>query len=176
MNKQKIQEKFEQLKRVAEETVTILSSEVSDAVEQMITNFENQIRNTVEVEDRPGPEPETVSATHTYFTSFEDFISKVGNNRFSRDRKFFTTVKAPRTLTDGRTAYSLKLTTDSRTYAISIIVNIKDIESGYLGAVYQLNKPLPGENWLRGGDISDGKFTHETWMKIVSDIFSLEYS
>lgn len=45
---------------------------------------------------------------------------------------------------------------------------------GYLGCVYSNRKPLPGETWLRGRDLSDGSFTHKNWIRIMSDIIWCE--
>lgn len=44
----------------------------------------------------------------------------------------------------------------------------------YLGCTYSMNESLPGGDWRRGSDLSDGKRTISTWEKIVADIDRVE--
>lgn len=60
------------------------------------------------------------------------------------------------------------LFTESNSYLITATT------SDYLGCVVTSRKPLAGETWARGNDLADGKFTAETWNKILCDILSYE--
>jgi len=57
------------------------------------------------------------------------------------------------------------------TYKYSIIANERH---NYLGASYSARKQLAGENWLRGGDLSDGTYNKDTCDKIVNSIIANE--
>ena len=49
-------------------------------------------------------------------------------------------------------------------------------KENYLGAGYSNKKPTLGEDWIRGGDLSDGKFNLRTLLKIARDILRCEIS
>jgi len=59
-------------------------------------------------------------------------------------------------------------------YKYSITARIYENGRSYLGCVVSARKSLPGENWHRGNDLADGKFTYETWLKILNDIVAYE--
>jgi len=63
--------------------------------------------------------------------------------------------------------FRIKLFTDVNEYSIVAYAN-------YLGCVFSSRRPRAGEDWTRGGDLSDGKFSYETWVKILSDIVGTE--
>lgn len=44
----------------------------------------------------------------------------------------------------------------------------------YLGCSGTARKPLAGEDWMRGNDITNGPFTEKTWNKILSNIVRYE--
>lgn len=44
----------------------------------------------------------------------------------------------------------------------------------YLGASYENRAARPGEDWLRGGDLPDGRFNHSTFLKIMGSILQRE--
>ena len=44
----------------------------------------------------------------------------------------------------------------------------------YLGCIASTRAPRPGEDWTRGNDLADGKFNHETWVSILTDIVAYE--
>lgn len=62
--------------------------------------------------------------------------------------------------------------TEEHQYFIVAIDRTKD--KGYLGCVVQTRKPRPGEDWLRGNDLSDGPFNKNTWNSIVNSIVRYE--
>ena len=49
-----------------------------------------------------------------------------------------------------------------------------DAGTPYLGGSLSSREPDPGEDWLRGRDLSDGPFIRETWQRILADIVSWE--
>lgn len=55
------------------------------------------------------------------------------------------------------------ITTPRHRYRISVKAN-------YLGCTVINNTPDPGESWMRGSDLADGKRTVGTWWRIVADI------
>ena len=63
-----------------------------------------------------------------------------------------------------------RLYTDTNKYAFEAITG----ERSYLGCIASCRKPRAGEDWTRGRDLSDGNMSHETWVKILSDIVSYE--
>jgi len=65
-----------------------------------------------------------------------------------------------------------KLYTTQHIY--SIIACDRDWDEGYLGCTVATRKPLAGEDWNRGSDLADGKFTMGTWIKILEDIVGYE--
>ena len=44
----------------------------------------------------------------------------------------------------------------------------------YLGCIASVRKPRAGEDWTRGSDLPDGKFSKPTWEKIKSGIVRYE--
>ncbi len=62
--------------------------------------------------------------------------------------------------------------TENHTYFI--IAKDRAKEDGYLGCQVQCRKPRPGEDWLRGNDLPDGKFTKATWDIIEKAILNYE--
>ena len=44
----------------------------------------------------------------------------------------------------------------------------------YLGCIAKSTRSRPGEDWLRGNDLSDGTLSPETWRRILSDIVRYE--
>lgn len=56
---------------------------------------------------------------------------------------------------------------DNHTYCIVA-------KADYLGCTMTNRYPDPGETWLRGCDLADGKRTVETWNRIVADIERME--
>ena len=47
-------------------------------------------------------------------------------------------------------------------------------DTDYLGCQVSTRKPRPGEDWTRGNDLVDGKFSDDTWGKILRDIIAYE--
>lgn len=45
---------------------------------------------------------------------------------------------------------------------------------GYLGCIASTRKPRVGEDWNRGSDLHDGKYSEETFIKIMKDIVAHE--
>jgi len=50
-----------------------------------------------------------------------------------------------------------------------------DESRNYLGCTYVARKSKPGEDWCRGGDLADGKFTKATWERIRKNILGREF-
>ena len=50
----------------------------------------------------------------------------------------------------------------------------KSNEPSYIGCTVQARKPRAGENWTRGNDLPDGKYSYETWTKIKHGILAYE--
>ena len=61
----------------------------------------------------------------------------------------------------------LTFCTSRNTYYVSF-------SDDYLGCIVSSRITRPGETWLRGNDLPDGKFTRETWDKILNGIFAYE--
>ena len=55
-----------------------------------------------------------------------------------------------------------------------ILATDRTEDDGYLGCQVQCRKPRPGEDWLRGNDLPDGKFNKNTWDNIVISIVRYE--
>ena len=69
--------------------------------------------------------------------------------------------------------FRIKLLTEVNEY--NIVANYRVVANGgYLGCTYSSRRPRAGEDWTRGGDLVDGKFCEETWLKILSDIVGTE--
>ena len=64
-----------------------------------------------------------------------------------------------------------KIWTFSNEYTIVVYVGK---ESNYLGCVAGSRKSRTGEDWYRGNDLADGKFSEETWQRILRDIVRYE--
>ena len=62
--------------------------------------------------------------------------------------------------------------TDNYRYCI-VAVDRSDDE-GYLGCTVSCRKPRAGEDWTRGSDLPDGKFTQKTWVAIKNAIIRNE--
>lgn len=54
------------------------------------------------------------------------------------------------------------------------ITAIENEGEGYLGCTMSNRKPRAGEDWTRGRDLPDGKFTKEIWDKIKNAIIACE--
>lgn len=62
--------------------------------------------------------------------------------------------------------------TEDHQYFIVAIDRINN--EGYLGCQAQSRKARPGEDWLRGNDLSDGSFNKDTWDSIINSIVRYE--
>jgi len=62
--------------------------------------------------------------------------------------------------------------TENNAYFIVAIDRTKN--EGYIGCQVQCRKPRAGEDWLRGNDLPDGKFTKATWDIIEKAILNYE--
>lgn len=49
-----------------------------------------------------------------------------------------------------------------------------DDNGGYLGCGVTARKSRPGETWLRGNDLPDGKLNRSTWNRIIKGIVCYE--
>ena len=47
-------------------------------------------------------------------------------------------------------------------------------EPSYLGCTVQSRKPRAGEDWTRGNDLPDGKYSYKTWERIKNGILAYE--
>ncbi len=63
--------------------------------------------------------------------------------------------------------------TEEHQYCISAIERFHGDDS-YLGCAVSTRKARVGEDWLRGNDLPDGKFTKKTWDMIINAIVSYE--
>lgn len=68
--------------------------------------------------------------------------------------------------------FRFNIYTESHRYRINARDSSED--DGYLGCTSSVRKPRAGENWTRGNDLADGKFTRATWERIKSDIIAYE--
>ncbi|MFW9871753.1 MAG: hypothetical protein ACFFG0_01540 [Candidatus Thorarchaeota archaeon] len=62
--------------------------------------------------------------------------------------------------------------TEEHQYFITAIDRTKD--DGYLGCQVNCRKARAGEDWIRGNDLPDGKFTKATWDRIILAIINYE--
>lgn len=69
-----------------------------------------------------------------------------------------------------------KLTTEIRTYVISVRPPSVIDTSHYVGCIMQNRYPLEGEDWLRGADLPDGEMIMKTLKAIITRIISIETS
>jgi hypothetical protein len=60
------------------------------------------------------------------------------------------------------------------THCYNIVLIDRENDPGYIGCQSSIRKPYVGEDHTRGRDLSDGKFTRETWNKIKDDIIKSE--
>jgi len=68
--------------------------------------------------------------------------------------------------------FRFNIYTETHRYRITALDRSKD--EGYLGCTMSNRKPRAGEDWTRGRDLSDGKFTKETWDEIRNAIIACE--
>ena len=61
----------------------------------------------------------------------------------------------------------------TKTYRYQIVAHT-NTEKGYLGCQAGVRMALPGEDWTRGSDLTDGPFGEKTWNAILSDIVAHE--
>lgn len=47
-------------------------------------------------------------------------------------------------------------------------------EPSYLGCTVQARKPRAGEDWTRGNDLPDGRYSYETWQRIKNAMLAYE--
>ena len=67
-------------------------------------------------------------------------------------------------------SYRVYFWTETYEYVIKVVYPVKDNEKGYCGCQYSLRKPDVGEDWTRGGDLSDGIYDDKTFLAIEKDI------
>lgn len=72
----------------------------------------------------------------------------------------------------GESKFKCNIFTEEYRYRISAIDRSED--EGYLGCTSSTRKPRAGEDWTRGNDLPDGKFTRETWEHIKNGILKYE--
>jgi len=68
----------------------------------------------------------------------------------------------------------LRIWTESNLYQIRAEPAAAEDGDPYLACEVSARKPLPGENWTRGADLSDGSFSEKTFAQIMLDIVSYE--
>ncbi|GAI16808.1 unnamed protein product [marine sediment metagenome] len=68
--------------------------------------------------------------------------------------------------------FRFNIYTETHRYRITAIDRSKD--EGYLGCTASTREPRAGEDWTRGNDLPDGKFTRETWEHIKNAIIAYE--
>jgi len=64
--------------------------------------------------------------------------------------------------------------TDTHKYSIYGYAPTEKNPDGYLGCVGTTRKARPGEDWNRGNDLPDGKYSRKTFNKIVRGIVAYE--
>ena len=64
---------------------------------------------------------------------------------------------------------SLKMLVFTKEHKYAIVANDK-----YLGCTMSFRKPRAGEDWTRGNDLPDGRFSRETWEAIKDAIIRNE--
>ena len=70
--------------------------------------------------------------------------------------------------------FNCVLYTDTHKYSISGYQPTEKNPDGYLGCVASTRKPRVGEDWNRGNDLPDGKYSRKTFDKIVRGIVAYE--
>lgn len=100
--------------------------------------------------------------------TYETLVSWIKRDitRFSNFDNHFNFVGEQRDLELGPLS-TLGFYTDNNSYYIHYNQN-------YLGCIASSRKPRAGEDWHRGNDLADGKFSEETWRRILGDIVSYE--
>lgn len=73
---------------------------------------------------------------------------------------------------DGEDRRRYRIYTNNHVYSINAVV--KKGDSTYLGCGVSARKPRPGEKHTRGNDLPDGRFDHDTWLKIVHAVVRYE--
>jgi hypothetical protein len=63
--------------------------------------------------------------------------------------------------------------TEDNCYFINVVVR-KNEGKHYIGCQVNSRKSRPGEDWIRGNDLSDGPFSKETWDRIIYAIVRYE--
>lgn len=90
--------------------------------------------------------------------------------------KFVEIVKDDGESNPDRSAYEFRflcnIYTENNRYRITARDRSED--EGYLGCTVSDRKSRAGEDWTRGRDLADGKFTRETWEDIKNDIIRRE--
>jgi hypothetical protein len=66
------------------------------------------------------------------------------------------------------------LYTNDHQYSITGYEGTEKNPKGYLGCTASTRKPRPGEDWNRGNDLPDGKYSKETFDKIIRGIVAYE--
>lgn len=66
-----------------------------------------------------------------------------------------------------------KIWTFTNVYGITASIHVEN-PPGYLACGAQSRKPRVGETWCRGNDLADGRFSEETWRRILCDIVRYE--
>lgn len=79
-------------------------------------------------------------------------------------------------LSSGEEIVKLQFWTAENSYGVACHLpkKGKQRDRGYMHAEYSRRNSRLGETWTRGGDLADGSFTHKTWVRILSDVFSVE--
>jgi len=68
--------------------------------------------------------------------------------------------------------FRFNIYTETHKYRITALD--RERNEGYLGCTMSNRKPRAGEDWTRGRDLPDGKFTKETWDEIKNAIIACE--
>ena len=96
--------------------------------------------------------------------------------RFNKFEDVVKVIKDEGESNPDRSAYEFRfqfnIYTEIHLYRISAIDRSED--EGYLGCTSSVRKSRAGEDWTRGNDLADGKFTRETWDRIKNDIIAYE--
>lgn len=74
-------------------------------------------------------------------------------------------------------AIKIRIFTDKNCYSISAHEEwqaIDGLRPSYLGCIAISRRWRAGEDWHRGSDLADGRFTEETWRAILADILAYE--
>lgn len=71
-------------------------------------------------------------------------------------------------------SYGTKIKLYTNEYCYTIVAQEHQNMHSYLGCTSTQRKTKPGEDHFRGCDLSDGKFSEETFLKIMGDIIANE--